>query len=354
MSVIIASGTADAPNKLPQEDVKKFVYSLFANSRSDIERMISVFDNSSVQTRHFSAPVQWFSLEHSFAEKNKLYVETSIKLAEQAINKCLDNAGASINDINHIMFVSSTGLSTPSIDAILFNSLKFDGHVKRTPIWGLGCAGGAVGLSRAMEYTKAFPESNVLLIAVELCSLTFIKNDFSKSNIVATSLFSDGSACVLVSGSNSKLASKGKMRLFDSLSTTYIDSLDVMGWNVVEEGLRVVFSKDIPSIVRNCVKPNILEIVQSWNITPGEIKHFIAHPGGIKVINAYEESLELKNGSMNLPRKVLKEHGNMSSPSVLYVLEEFLKEGKHSSDEYGLISALGPGFSSELILFKTI
>jgi alkylresorcinol/alkylpyrone synthase len=353
MSLILAAGTADAPYRLPQEDVKKFVYSLFANSGAVIERMISVFDNSSVDTRHFSAPVDWFSREHSFAEKNKLYVETALMLSELAINKCLSNAGASISDINHLIFVSSTGLSTPSIDAILFNKLKFDRHVKRTPIWGLGCAGGAAGLSRALEFTKAYPKTNVILMAVELCSLTFIKNDFSKSNIVATSLFSDGAACVLVSGSESKFASGGKIKLADSLSTIYNDSLDVMGWNVVEEGLRVVFSKDIPSIVRNCVMPNMMEIVQSNKITLKDIKHFITHPGGIKVIKAYEESLELGNGFMDLPRKVLREHGNMSSPSVLYVLEEFLMNGEHKPEEYGLISALGPGFSSELILFET-
>lgn len=354
MSFVVSTASADAPYELKQKDVKKFVLNLFSGANAGIERMISVFDNSNVENRHFSAPIEWFSEEHSFAEKNKLYIETAVKLSEEVINRCLKNAGAAFEDIDHIIFVSSTGISTPSIDAVLFNKLKLNRHVKRTPLWGLGCAGGAAGLSRAMEYTRTFSSHNALVVAIELCSLTFIKNDFSKSNIVATSLFSDGAAAILVSGNNSKLGSKKKIRLVNSLSTIYNDSLDVMGWNIVEEGLRVVFSKDIPSIIKECVKPNIHELLEINNINLDDIIYYITHPGGAKVLNAYEESLGLSGNEMDVSRKVLKEHGNMSSPSVMYVLDEFLKRDGYKKGRYGLISALGPGFSSELLLFETV
>lgn len=354
MPYIISAGTADAPFKLPQDEVKKFIYNLFSNSSIDIDRMIGVFDNSSVSERHFSAPMEWFGEEHSFAEKNKIYADTALKLSSQAIEDCLWKADVDVSRIDHVFFVSSTGLATPTIDALLFNKMKFNRHVKRTPIWGLGCAGGAAGLSRAMDYTKAYPESTALLISIELCSLTFIKDDVSKSNIVASSLFSDGAAAVLVAGDEVNIGKGKGIRLLNSLSTIYDNSLDVMGWDIAEEGLRVIFSKDIPTIVRDCVKPNIMELLYINNLTLNDLKHFVTHPGGLKVLDAYEQSLGLTNGKLNLSRKVLNLHGNMSSPSVIYVLNEFLLQNSYKPDEYGLISSLGPGFSSELILFRTL
>lgn len=354
MSSIVSAGTSDAKYRLPQSEVKEFVNNLFSNSGVNIERMISVFDNSTVEERHFSMPIEWFKINRSFPERNKLFIENALIISEEAVNKCLEKAGLDVSDVDHLFFVSTTGISTPSIDALLINRMKFKPHVKRTPIWGLGCAGGAAGLSRAMDFTKAYPGKICLVVAVELCSLTFQKDDLSKSNIVATSLFSDGSAAVIIGGSESKIAGKAELKLIDSLSTLYYDSLDVMGWEIVEQGFRVIFSRDIPTIVKDFVHPNIQEMLDEHKLSLENIKHYVTHPGGLKVINAYEESLGITNGAFNNSRKVLREHGNMSSPSVLYVLNEFLNEHKYSGGEKGLISALGPGFSSEIILFEAV
>lgn len=355
MSKVIAIGTADASFHLQQENVKDFIYNLFSETELDMERLINVFDNSTVSTRHFTVPIEWISRKHTFSERNDLFIKHALKLSEETTNECLTKSEADKSDINHIIFVSSTGLATPTIDAQLFNRFKMDSHIKRTPIWGLGCAGGAVGLSRAMEYTRAFPHENVLLICVELCSLTFQKDDLSKSNVVATSLFSDGAAAVLIAGEKSKLAEKNNgIMLKDSLSTTYHDSLDVMGWDVVDDGFKVIFRRDIPTIVREYVYPNIKELLEKNHLSISDIKHYVTHPGGLKVIKAYEESIGLTNGSLDYARKILNEHGNMSSPSVLYVLNEFMTNAKYKPGERGLISALGPGFSSELLLFETL
>jgi alkylresorcinol/alkylpyrone synthase len=354
MSSIISVGTSDAKYKLPQSEVKEFVNNLFSNSGANIERMISVFDNSTVEERHFCAPMEWFKTTHSFPERNKLFIENALNISEEAVNKCLEKAGIEAADVDQLIFVSTTGISTPSMDAMLINRMKFKMHIKRTPIWGLGCAGGAAGLSRAMDFTKAYPDKICLVAAVELCSLTFQKDDLTKSNIVATSLFSDGCAAVLVGGSESKIAGKAELKLNDSLSTLYYDSLDVMGWEIVEQGFRVIFSRDIPTIVKDYVYPNIQEMLDEHNLSLKDVKHYVTHPGGLKVINAYEESLGITNGAFNNSRKVLREHGNMSSPSVLYVLNEFINEHKYSRGEKGLISALGPGFSSEIILFEAV
>jgi alkylresorcinol/alkylpyrone synthase len=353
MPRVISVGTCDAPYKLSQREAKEFVHTLFSNSKLDIERLITVFDNSTVSTRYISQPIAWYEQHHSLSERNRIFIETALELSQKAIVSCLEKINVHPEDLDHVIFVTSTGLSTPSIDAVLLNRLHFKKHIERTPIWGLGCAGGAVGLSRAYEYTKAYPEKTALVIAVELCSLTFQKDDISKSNVIATSLFSDGAAAVLITGDKHKLCTCNGIYLLDTLSTTYDNSLDVMGWDVIDTGFKVIFSRDIPTIVCEYIRPNIKELLDLHNLTFSDIKHYIAHPGGLKVIIAYQESIGLTNGAMDYAKKVLREHGNMSSPSVLYVLDEFLSTSNYQSGEYGLITALGPGFSSELILFKT-
>lgn len=352
MPKLISVGTSEAPYKLSQNEIKEFTQNLFADKYEEIERMISVFDNSSIVQRHISVPVEWLGRNHTFKERNEIFRDVAVELSEKAVEVTLKNAGADINDINNIIFVTSTGLSTPTVDAILFNKLKLGNHIKRTPLWGLGCAGGASGISKAMDYCKANPAHNTIVIAVELCSLTFQKDDISKSNIIATSLFSDGCAAALVCGDENDLSNKKGAELIASMSTIYEDSLDVMGWDIIEDGFKVLFSRDIPTIVKENVKPNIEEFLKQYNLGIDDIKHYIAHPGGAKVIDAYTESLGLTNGKLDHSRNVLHNHGNMSSPTVLYVMKELLTKG-FKAGEYGLLSALGPGFSSELVLFKT-
>lgn len=353
MSKVISVGTADIPYNYDQSVAKDFAHTLFSKRRKDIERLIGVFDNAMIENRHFCFPREWFTTDHSFVERTQQFKRLSYELSVDALNKCLENAGADYDDFDHIIFVSSTGMSAPTIDAQIINSMRLNNHIKRTPIWGLGCVGGAVGLSRAMDFTKADPKSGVLVIAVEICSLAFQIEDYSKSNVVAIALFSDGAACSLVVGNEHRLSCGPGMILEDSYSTTYYDSLDVMGWDIVETGFKAIFSKDIPMIVRNNVRENILEFLVTKELTLSDIHHYIVHPGGTKVINEYENSLDLENGTFHYPRKVLREHGNMSSATVLYVLDEFISDGKYTERENGLISALGPGFSSELLLFRT-
>ncbi len=355
MPKIISTAAADAPYKLPQSELKNFIHNLFKNAGIDINRLINVFDNSEISNRHISVPTEWLSKEHTFKERNEIFSDIAVRLSIDAAGSCLEKAGIKPSEVNNIIYVTSTGVMTPTLDAVLFNKLGFDNHIKRTPLWGLGCAGGAAGISRAMDHCKAYPKDISLVIAIELCSLTFQKDDISKSNIVAASLFSDGCACALIAGDEHALSSaKNRPELIGSLSTIYDNSLDVMGWQIVESGFSVIFSRDIPNIVKEYVKPNIMELLNKYELKIVDIKHYVTHPGGLKVINSYEESLGLTNGKLDLSRKILKEHGNMSSPSVIYVLDEFMKNtGTAEAGEYGLISSLGPGFSSELILFKT-
>lgn len=352
MAKVIAVGTAVPEYTLRQEEARRFAHELFSDSFSNIDRLLTIFENTAIATRHFSRPREWFEVEHSFAERNEAYIETACRLGEEAIQRCLAQTGVLPSEIDHLYFVSTTGLATPSIDAHLINRLGMNRHVKRTPIWGLGCAGGVVGLARAGEYAKAFPKSKVLLVAIELCGLTFRRNDLSKSNLVATSLFADGAAAVLVVGEEAEIPYPIEgPHIVSTMSTLFPESLDVMGWDVTDDGLKVVFSKDIPTIVSQQIRPVVESFLAETGLEMEQLEHFIAHPGGMKVIQAYHEALGKSSHSFRRAYEVLNQYGNMSSATVLFVLERELQES-HDYGSYGLVTALGPGFSAEMALLR--
>ena len=267
----------------------------------------------------------------------------------------LERASLEPNQLDHVVFVSSTGLATPSIDALLANALGFRSEIRRTPIWGLGCAGGAVGMSRARDFALADPSARVLLVALELCSLTFQHGDLSKRNLVASSLFGDGAAAALVVGGSVDDvadASRQPLELLGSHSTFWHDTTDVMGWGVDGTGLHVVFSSDIPTIVRERVRPSLLEFLERLGLGLDAVHHLVAHPGGAKVLSAYAETLGLPSDALRHPRDVLRCFGNMSSPSCLFVLERFLEAQEIRAGDNAVVAALGPGFAAEYVLLR--
>ncbi len=361
MPRIVATGTALPENVLTQKEIKQFAHDLYGEAFSDIDRLMSVFDNTEIDQRHFCVPLQWFATEKSFKQKNDLHIECAIDLSTAAIARAIEAAGVDYKDIDYLIYVSTTGISTPSIDAQLIQRLAFRRTIKRLPIWGLGCAGGASALSRAMEIARADRSARVLVVVTELCGLTFMRNDRSKSALIATSLFADGSAAVLVAGSDVPLAPGNRYaRLLASSTNTLDASLDVMGWDIGNDGFRVVISRDIPTIVRTFMRESIETFLATEGLDIGSIDHFIAHPGGAKVLQAYTESLGLPPQKLDHTRHVLRNCGNMSAASVIFVLERYMQSiarqptrSEESRDgEYGLLGALGPGFSSELVLLR--
>lgn len=359
MPSIISVAEAIPAHILRQDEVMNFARELFSDSFQDIDRLLKAFHNGQIEKRHFVKGMDWYKTDRTFAEKNNAYIEHAVDLGAQAIQNCLTSNDflkkqIPYSEIDAIFYISSSGIATPSIEARIMNKLAFSEHTKRIPIWGLGCAGGASGLSRAYEYCLAYPEAKVLVLAVELCSLNFQKGDRSKSNLIAASLFADGAACVLLVGDKADKASYQKLSYVPSItcvqSTLLQDSLDVMGWDVKNEGMHVVFSKDIPSLIKRWLRPNVDKFLESCGIGMNDISHFIAHPGGKKVIDAYAAALNFEAEMTRIPLEVLKQFGNMSSPTVLYVLKQFMCLGR--GNDYGLLTALGPGFSSELLLLK--
>jgi alkylresorcinol/alkylpyrone synthase len=360
MSRVVSVGTYDPPHVIEQAETVAFVRGLFGKGHEDIQRLLTIFDNSLIEKRHFTMPKEWYGQTHALQERNDLYIKYATELGIEAIRACVGDRQFLTRDIpceeiDAIFFVSTTGMATPSIEARIMNRLPFSAHTKRVPIWGLGCAGGVSGIARAGEYCTAFPRAKVIVIALELCSLTFQPEDLSKSNLVGTSLFADGVACVLVTGDDVELNGLAELPSLPyitvSQTTLMPDSERIMGWDVKNDGLFVIFSRDIPDIIRRWLKGNVDEFLTRQKLTRRDIQHLVAHPGGRKVLEAYQDALEMTEEMTAIPRAVLRDHGNMSSPSVLYVLKECMRQ-QIAPGEIGLMTALGPGFTSELLLLK--
>ena len=258
MSHILSVGTWNPQYVMGQQQVKMFTRDMFSHgfNQDEIERLLNVFNTGQIEERHFSAPLSWYKESHTFQEKNDLYKKIVIESGAQVIRNCLENdyylkENVNVQEINAFIFISSTGLSTPSLDASIMNEHAFNPHTKRMPFWGLGCAGGTAGLARADEFCRANPKEAAIVLAIELCSLTFQHGDKSKSNLVGASLFADGAACTLICGDKSPLlyraSSKVIPKIIGSESSLMPHSEDVMGWDIRNEGLYVVFAKSIPS-----------------------------------------------------------------------------------------------------------
>lgn len=348
MPFIASISKVDLPYKTPQQEVKKQAHELFSANFPQTDRLIFAFDNTEIITRNFCKPLSYYAEPNTFEERNNAYLEISLEYSIQAIEECVIKANIKKEDITDILFVSTTGLATPSMDALIVNKMRLNPHINRTPVWGLGCGGGVSGMAKACTVAKANPDAVVLLVAVELCSLTLIKSDYSKSNFIGSSLFSDGIAACIIKGDNH--GSNQSVNYIASSSKLYYDSLDVMGWEFQDTGFKVLFSKDIPTFLHEHIKEDITEFLDKHNLQLGDIKNFIFHPGGKKVLDAYTEALGVEGDFLHHTRSVISDYGNMSSATVLYVLERFMTQGYENG--YGLMVAMGPGFSSEMVLLK--
>jgi len=356
---LIALATAAPEPLVPQARIRELVERLFEGGPAGHSRLLQVFDHSGIETRSVCMPLEWYTQPRTFAQQNALYVEHALRLGASAASRALAAAGLPASAVDHVVFVSTTGLATPSLDARISLALGCRPDCRRTPVWGLGCAGGAAGVARARDLALADPASVVLLVAVELCSLTFRHADRDKRNLVATSLFSDGAAAAVITGAVARSGGtspgtrpKRALELVGSGSTLWPDTLDVMGWEVSSEGLHVVFSRDIPTIARERVKPFLEQFLARQGLTLADVTHMVAHPGGAKVLEAYASSLGWPEAGLAHARTELRVHGNMSSPSCLFVLERFLEAGDIGEGEFALLLALGPGFSAESVLLR--
>ena len=333
---LLALKTAVPGHVLDQNLVAEGVRLLFGQ-RDEIERMIPVFANTGILRRYSCVPPEWYLEPHGWRERNSVYIENAVALLERAARACLDEAGLSPADIDGVIAVSTTGIATPSLDALIMERMGLRRDAERLPIFGLGCAGGVLGLARAGTMAKARPGSKVLFLAVELCALTFRKNDVSKSNIVATALFGDGAAAAILSteGEGPRLTAHGEH--------TWPHSLDIMGWDVEQDGFRAIFAQSIPQLVAENLEPVLSDFLRKNGLALADIDGFACHPGGAKVLDALERVLKLAPGGLAASREVLRDYGNMSSVTVMFVLERM---NVRAMRRRTLLSSLGPGFTA--------
>lgn len=349
MPKIIAAAHAFPPHIIAQTVVRELIGRFYGDRIAGIDRMLAIFDHSRIETRQFMMPGEWYLQNRSPMERNAVYREQGLELVVAAARTCLDRAGWSAGEVDHVIFVSSTGHATPTLDAHLINRLEMGATTSRAPIWGLGCAAGAVGLSRACDYCRAFPDRRALVVALECCSLTFMAGDLSKKNLVATSLFADGAAATVVAGD--RVTGSGP-EIVATRSHLFPDSYRIMGWDFVADGMQLVLSPKLPAIVRQELRPLVADFLPDHGLGLGDLRHYITHPGGARVVDAYREALQLDGDELQLTEEVLRQHGNVSSVSVLVVLEKWLAGGASREAGPGLLSAFGPGFSAELLLLR--
>lgn len=356
MTLIASVGLGIPEHTITQEMVKKLIKQIFPFTEEKIMKYLPVFDNAAVHERQFAVDMNWIEESHTFEEKNNLYHERAVKYSLDAADKALTNdlfleQSIPYEAVDMIVFVSSTGISTPSLDAYLMNERPFREDVCRMPLWGLGCAGGAMGLGRADDWLQAHPDKTALVICCELPSLTFQKDDTHIRNLIGTAIFGDGTGAVVMTGVDSPYRTYSKRhgpRILATSSHTKKDSTSVMGWDVTNRGLEVIFSKEVPDMVDPFWREHVQSFCQNNTLDIDSIHSFIAHPGGKKVLENMEKSLPISTDKLKHSYSVLEKHGNMSSATVLYVLYDWMRSGEHPNEK-SILCALGPGFSSEII-----
>lgn len=334
---------------VPQEELIGALRALWSTEHFNVERLESLHRSVQVGGRHLALPLEDYAELKSFAARNDAWRREAVELGARALEEALARAGLGVGDVDHLYFVTVTGLATPSIDALLVNRLGLRPDIKRTPIFGLGCVGGAAGLTRASDVLRAFPGETAVLLSVELCSLTLQRQDLSVANIIASGLFGDGAAAVVLRGG--ERPGQGP-RVLATRSVFYPDTERVMGWDFLDSGFKVVLSAKVPALVSDKVRGNVDEFLASQGLTRASITHWLAHTGGPRVLEAFESALELPEAALRRSWASLREVGNLSSASVLFVLGSLLDSGEARPGDHGLLMAMGPGFCAELVLLR--
>lgn len=346
---IAAVGSALPPHYYDQETLLAALRERWSERFFNLDRLERLHKNVLVGGRHLALPIEEYEGLTTWGKANDAWIRVAQDVGAAAVLDALKRAGLSTSDVDALIFVTVTGVATPSIDARLMNRLGLPSRVKRMPIFGLGCVAGAAGIARAADYVRGYPDQVAVLLSVELCSLTLQPEDLSIPNLIASGLFGDGAAAVVVTGENRPADGP---RIVDSRSVFYPDSEQVMGWDISETGFKIVLSSDVPVVAREKLRPDVDAFLAEHGLVRDDIASWVCHPGGPKVLEAMHESLELPPGALDVTWRSLREVGNLSSTSVLLVLAETMESHRPPPGSYGMLIAMGPGFCSELVLLR--
>jgi alkylresorcinol/alkylpyrone synthase len=354
---ILSVGRALPPHWADQETLIAALSAAWAAEHFNAGRLAEIHRAALVSGRHLALPLTEYPALHGLRDRNDAFIRVGLEVGERAVRDALDRAGLGPADVDHLFFVTVTGIATPSLDARLVNRLGVKQSVKRTPIFGLGCLAGAAGVARAADVLRAFPDQVAVMLSVELCSLTIQREDLSVTNVVATGLFGDGAAAVVLAG-GARPAGGGPWppgagpRVLATRAVFYPDTEWVMGWDVVDTGFKVVLSAKVPEVIEARLGGDVDRFLAEHGLDRGRIRHWVAHTGGPKVLQAFERALGLGPDRTARSWRSLREVGNLSSASVLFVLADLLESGEAREGDLGVMAAMGPGFSSELLLLR--
>ena len=338
---LLSVATASPPHVIHQDDVAAAARAQFAGKFRDFDRLSPIFTNAGIETRQAVKPLDWYLTPHGWPERTAAYLEGADALFVGAAEGALRDAGLGAADIDTVVTVSSTGIATPSLEARAMRHMPFRADVARVPVFGLGCAGGVTGLALAARLARATPGSKVLFVCVELCTLAVRLDQLDSANIVATALFGDGAAACAISTEGDALAT-----LDAGAEHTWPDTLAIMGWSVDPEGFGVIFDRSIPAFAATKLRDGMKSLLAGMDVPSDSVARFVCHPGGAKVVEAIERSLQLGQGALDVEREVLREHGNMSAPTALFVLKRVLERGDTGRL---VLTALGPGFTASTV-----
>jgi alkylresorcinol/alkylpyrone synthase len=347
VATISASATALPPYLITRDDVKYYMGRVFDIPDRRVEAMMAIVDNAQVHQRHAIFPIDYTIEPRALSQTNNEYIEHAIKLGQEAAEKCLAKAGLQPKDIDLIITVSCTGFMIPSLDAHLIKLMGFRSDVRRMPFTELGCAAGAMAISRAADYIKSYPQANVLIIAVELPSLTFQRKDISQANLISSILFGDGAAAVVVTGKE-----KSGPRVLVTETYTFPDSLGAMGFDLRDSGFHILLAKDVPEMIGAEIKGLVFGFLERHGKTRQDIKGWILHPGGARLLGNVEQQLGLCKCDTQPSWDILANVGNLSSATILFILQEWLEKRPLKSGEHAIAAAFGPGFSAEFLLLQ--
>jgi alkylresorcinol/alkylpyrone synthase len=348
--VRIASVTSAFPeNYYRQEEILAELGRQWGGSPQTMARLEAFHSRAGVQHRHLALPKERYEQIQGFSARNQEYIRCAVELGARALSTALAEAEIDPGELDALFFVSVTGMATPSIDARLVNRLRLNPSVRRTPIFGLGCVAGAAGLARAADFAKAYPQGHVALLAVELCSLTWQPDDLGIPNLIASSLFGDGAAALVLSP---RAENRRGPRVVASRSVFYPETEQVMGWEIGSQGLRVQLSAGVPELVREHIARDVEAFLAEQGIERSDVQHWILHTGGPKVLEAFQQALSISAADLEFSWGQLRTNGNLSSASVLLVLCDLWRARRPAPGSYGVVLAMGPGFCSEMVLLR--
>ncbi|GAB4222932.1 MAG: 3-oxoacyl-[acyl-carrier-protein] synthase III C-terminal domain-containing protein [Acidobacteriota bacterium] len=347
---IAAVGSAFPPNYYDQETILSALADHLGDRLPNRGRLEMFHRNVAVGGRHLALSIPEYVALRGFGDANDAWLKVALDVGERAVRGALDRAGIGPERVDLVVSTTVTGIATPSLEARLMNRIPFRRDLRRIPMFGLGCVAGVAGVARVADFLAGRPDGVALLLSVELCSLTLQRESISVANMIASGLFGDGGAAVVVGGPDSGLDAGPE--IVASRSVFYPDSERVMGWDVTERGLGIVLSASVPQVVREHIRGDVDRFLADHGLTLRDIATWVCHPGGPKVLEAMEQALELRDGELAVTWDSLEKVGNLSSTSVLLVLEETMARHRPPPGSWGMMLAMGPAFCSELVLLR--